>query len=373
MHADILHMKHMLNRELDELYVSMAIRAFALSVVGIFVPIYLLQIGLSVYSVILYYLVYVVTRFFFAAPAARLAARHGLKKMMFLSNALMAVYFVALRFANDVGIDVNYLAVLAGVAVTLFWTSYHIDFVKFSKKKYTGEELSMSNMLVSVSSFLGPFIGGASILIFGFNPVLIVAVILLVLSMLPLFFSKDTHDPYTFSMKNVIAGRPGREYAGHIGFGIEAFAGIFWVLIIFLTITDNLASLGFVASISLAFSLILSYISGKYSSKNPFRVLKIGAIALTLIWSIRLLVKDFFQLLVSDSLYGSSRPATDISYDTVTYQKARKKTAEYIVFREMMIPLGGIIIMSLLLLINDINYSIYFAIIGSLLLIAFRK
>src|SRR3989344_5948383 len=133
MHFHMNHYQHLLNRELDELYASMAMRSFALSIVGIFVPLYLLEIGLSVQGVITFFLIFAVTRAAFSVPSAGLAARYGLKKMMLASTVMMALYYFLLRFAT--GFDVNFLAVLSGIALTIFWTSYHIDFIKCSKKR----------------------------------------------------------------------------------------------------------------------------------------------------------------------------------------------------------------------------------------------
>ncbi|MBI2583866.1 MAG: MFS transporter [Candidatus Aenigmarchaeota archaeon] len=361
-----------MNRELDELYISMALRSFALSVVGVFVPLYLLGIGLSVSDVLIYFIIYSLARFAFSAPAAKLAARYGLKKMMFASTLMIALYFILLRFAPQYGLNVNILAVLSGLSLTLFWISYHIDFAKFSKKKYVGEELGIINIITSIASFVGPFLGGLVIVAFGFDLVFTFAVIVLVLSMIPLFLSKDTHQPFSLSLKNITSERTPGDYSANVGYGMEAFTGIIWIMIIFLSITNNLASIGLVASISLIFSLMLSYASGKYTSKNPYGVLRIGVLATMFSWIIRLLVKDFFQLVVADSFYGATRPSLNIPYDAISYRKARKRIAEYIVFREALIPLGFAVVLFVALIASNLSVGIYLAALGALLLYWFR-
>jgi len=48
-HHNFLHF--LKNRELNELYATMAIKSFSISLIGIFIPIYLLNLGYTLQSV----------------------------------------------------------------------------------------------------------------------------------------------------------------------------------------------------------------------------------------------------------------------------------------------------------------------------------
>jgi len=75
-HNHFLHFLH--NRELNELYASIALRSFALSMIGIFIPIYLLQEGYSLASVLIFFAVVTGIHAFGVFPAAKFSSRFDL-------------------------------------------------------------------------------------------------------------------------------------------------------------------------------------------------------------------------------------------------------------------------------------------------------
>ena len=110
------HEQHFLfgiNRELTELYASMAIRNFALSLIVIFEPIYLyLFFERSLPHTLIYFgLAALVTGL--AAPfGAKIVARIGIKHTMLLSVPFIFIYYIGLWQINTLGIFVYLLPLL---------------------------------------------------------------------------------------------------------------------------------------------------------------------------------------------------------------------------------------------------------------------
>ena len=90
-HHHIFHF--LINRELSELYASMAIKGFALSLIGIFIPIFFLEKGFSMMEVGYFYIIQFLLMIIFSACAAKFIERYGVKHSIFASIPLLALFY----------------------------------------------------------------------------------------------------------------------------------------------------------------------------------------------------------------------------------------------------------------------------------------
>jgi len=93
-HHSALHFLH--NKELNELYASIAIKSFAISLIGIFIPIYLLQIGYSLASVLIFFSTVASVHALMSFFAAKVAARVGLKHTILFSIPVLIAALLGL-------------------------------------------------------------------------------------------------------------------------------------------------------------------------------------------------------------------------------------------------------------------------------------
>src|SRR3989338_5103928 len=119
------------SRELNEMYVSIAIRAFALSLIGVFVPVYLYKIGYPLFSVFLFYAIQSFFQIIFSIPAAKFSSRYGIKHSMLISVPFLIVFFFLLYSIENVAIPLTLLALFGGISTSMFWVPYHIDLANF--------------------------------------------------------------------------------------------------------------------------------------------------------------------------------------------------------------------------------------------------
>ena len=69
--------KYLFNRELSEMYVSVAIKNLALSMAGIFVPLYLfIDLNYPLNKVLIFYMVYALVMLFTAPFAAKFISKY---------------------------------------------------------------------------------------------------------------------------------------------------------------------------------------------------------------------------------------------------------------------------------------------------------
>ncbi len=366
--------KFILNRELTELYASIALRFFALSMISIFLPIYLLkELNLSIYTVMYFFIVFSI---FFALSAfigAKIAARIGFKHIILLSVPFLIAHFLLLTLLPVVKIPLFLIAILGAFAAGLYWIGHHTDLTRFTKRRARGEEVGLAFFVMSLAALLGPFVGGMILTFYNFTILFIAVSLLLLVSTIPLFFSKEFYERTSFSSKEVFKVGSFKDALAFTGQGIEiGAAGILWPIFIFLILNEyfSLGLIGTLSGIIVAFS---SVIVGKLSDKKGKHFfIRIGAAALASLWFFRTLVKTVSHVYFV-SIFSFIGSIVSVPTDTKAYGKARKSkhVVEYLVFREVFINLGRVIILLFMLLFANYIAAFIFTGIAQALLFLF--
>lgn len=373
MHGYSYFLHFLRNRELDELYASVAIRSFAMSMINIFIPIYLLKLNYSLPSVLLFYAILNLVHALFVIPAAKISSKFGFKHSILFSIPLLLFFYILLYTLEMYQWPLYLLAIIFGINNSLFWVGYHTDFARFSKMKYRGEEIGFVKIFSSIFSVAGPLIGGLILAFTSFKFLYIIVSLLLFISAIPLFFSRDIHNPTNFSIKQIFTDQKIKDYLAFIGHGIESGVGAtIWPIFIFFSILNSFASLGFITTLSLFFSLIFMFIIGRFSDVRRRLVLRLGGIFNAIIWGIKTIVTTSFQVFVIDSFYGITRTMREVPFDALSYDKANKRNiVEFIVFREIVIQTGRVILFISMMFIADFVTGFIFGGGASLLYLLF--
>ena len=111
------HFHFLRNRELNELYTSIAIRAFAISLIGIFIPIFLYQLNYSFSQIFLFFGLIALFNLIFLFPSAKFASKYGLKHGMLLSIPFLIVFFLLLFSLDDFNWPLTFIAALVATII----------------------------------------------------------------------------------------------------------------------------------------------------------------------------------------------------------------------------------------------------------------
>lgn len=355
----------LLNKRLDkieELYLNLSLRAFAISMIAIFVPIYLLQLDYSLSSVLLFYMISSLTHGVLIFPSAIVSARFGFKHAIFLSTPFLILFYFLLYTITIYQWPLWILGVVLGINGALFWFGYHAYFSRFGDKKHRGEEISFARIFQLIAGASGPLVGGLLITLAGFKVLFAIVPMLLIVSCIPLFLSKDTYASGSLSFNRVFAGKKIRDYLAFIGYGIETGAGlIVWPIVAFFSILHSFTALGFIISLTLFFSFIATIIIGRYVDVRRRLILRVGALLNAVVWIARTFAKTSLHIVVTDSLYGVTRTAIGISFDALSYDKANKNDLlAAIAMREITIQIGGVILFASLAVIANLGIGLLF-------------
>lgn len=256
--------------EIAELYASRTLRVLAVSMVSVFIGIYLYQNNYSITFILLYFAAYFLHRAWLTIPFAYLIARIGPKHATLISNLLYVPALLLLVMLPDYGIwALVGCGFLQGMSVTLYDMAYLVDFSKVRHDEHAGKEIGYMHILDGIAKGASPMIGG--FIAYWINPqaTLFFAAAVFAIAALPLFFTPEpvkTHQRITFH------GLPwGKIYRGlraELAVGVDyASSSVIWSLFLALAVfsVDNnaiYAQIGVLSGITVLASVVAARLFG---------------------------------------------------------------------------------------------------------------
>lgn len=363
------------NQNLNKIYLAESLKNFGFSMINIFIPIYLLNLGYSLSQVALFYLVYSGLHFALAIPAGKLGAKFGFKYQILGSMPFYIIFFIMLFSLETIKISLYVLATTKAFAATFFWTGRHVLMAKFTDKGKRGSEISMNKIFKKILSLPGPLIGGYFLSFLNVHILLGVILIFLIFATIPFFFIKETKQKVKLNLRSIFKGFSRNEKIVLINRGIDDAMEIFvWPVYAFFYILNSYVILGAIKVISKLFSLISIYFSGKLFDKKGIKIVKWGGIASIIVWVGRFLTYNPLSVYIIDSFRGISHPfiATSITAECYELANSKHNLINFIVVREMLIHIGRVMLFGLVLVIGNLKLMLLMGIIYSLVYIKFN-
>lgn len=371
-HGQVGHFLHAYfgNKELDELYLADALRFLAGSLINIFIPIYLVQLGYDISQVALFFLAWAVSVAVFYFPSAYINHRFGIKKAIAL-GIITSFFFYLSLIQIEYGLYYILPAVIDGLSVALFWTGKQIFFSRVSKEENLGKNYSVFKSLAVFLGAVGPALGAFLIIQYSFDLLLVVAAAVLALAPFPLFLTKDEkYKKLDLRPRSLLREDPPRNGVVHLVWGFTTMAGLAWPLFIYFT-RQQISDVGIIASGAALVMVVLELYIGKLADKKPWPLFISGS------WNhaISYLIRPFLVSPVGlflGNLYGTvSGAAQGGAYDRFYYQKIKKakNALTFITAREMWLALGRSSFLLLFALIPNLSFGLVLAGAGSVLMI----
>jgi MFS family permease len=353
------HLHKIFNKELSELYASYTIRAFALALISIFIPVYLLKLGYPLSEVFLFYLLFDVFGLAMMFLATKLVEKIGLKHCMVLSSFLTIAMLLLLFGLKNFQIPLFIISIVFMIGSMFYWIPFHLDFCKSSDKKERGMEYAIVSSISSVFVATAPFVGALIINKYGFSPLYIIGCVLIFVAMIPLFFTKDLKEKHKLNFKNFLKSH--KKYAKYLiaESTLSRSALVVWPIYIYLTL-ESVMSLGIIQTamrfILAAIPLFIGPLIDR--SKNLF-VLKIGAYGNSVTFLIRGFLTTFFQIFVLNLFAGVFMAFRDTGFFVTFYNKANKVGAiRLVMLREFYLRIGrgGLMLILFILALKNSSY-----------------
>ncbi len=356
-----------LKRRLNEIYIVHSIEGFVFSLIGIFVPVYLLTLGYSISQVLIFYIIKHLAVCVFSFFVGHISSHFGLKHTMLMRFPIVLIFLIMLYSLDSIAFPLSLIALLGGFQTALYWVPLHSLFARSSNKNHMSSDVSKLYYFPKIASIIAPLIGGFIIIFFGFNTLFIIAMLFLIVSLIPLFYTSEIKPHVNFQVKE--GTKIFKKYPKYFfGVGVNHLGGmtesVIWPIFVYLTLA-NILSVGIVGTLLSIGTVLFTLIIGKFSDRFDRKsVIKIGAIFMILIWLSRVFASTEISIYVLTILAGFFTILILVPFTSITYNLAKGDNIdEFIVFREIPVAFGRVLIL-LLALVLVTKLELTFLLVG---------
>ncbi len=330
--------------ELSELYLSSMFRNLALSLIGIFVPIYLYEIGYSVPEIFLFLAISPLLRLAIDPITGKLIAKYGPKHILMSSYLFQVVSLLLLLTLPSADWPLVFIGLWWGLASSCFYLAYYVDFASINHVEKEGREIGHLTVLEKIGGALGPLVGGVVATFFGAQYTILASITIFVLAAIPLIFTKDLNMGIkAVEFKKAPFSRIKKHSLALVSFVVENVLSVtlwpFYVAVFIFT-EGTYAAVGTVVSASFFAAILSAMAIGSLVDKNRGgRLLKWGVVVNTTVHLTRPFAQGFLGVLgvnlVNDGVNAAYRmPFFKGWYDSIN--RNPKQRVGYIVIAEML-------------------------------------
>jgi len=342
-----------LHSEVNEIYISKGILQFAKSLIAIFVPIFLYKLGYSLTAIIVFYLIYNLTYALLVPLGTALAAKWGIRHMMLYAAPILIFFYYLLRFVDNSPIIFYLAPVVWGIYCMFFWPAYNIHLTKAIDPKRRASQIGLINVIIAATAAVAPFIGGVLFDNVSFDTIFWIAAALIVISVWPLFLSRETHHQINFKVvdlyRDLFSRKNVFDVMAWLGEGGEGELGFLaWSLLVFLAMTGDYQGLGMLTALSLAVTIVVSlYFGPRLDRIKDWRSFsKSTAILTGLSWILRGMSVKIWHFYATDIFGRGTDAALDLPFAATWLKKAgRDDTIRYVARRQLGYHYGAIVLL----------------------------
>lgn len=353
--------------ELAEIYISMTLRSFGFSAIGVFVPIYLYKSGVGLSSVLLFLFYFFALRLLVAPVAGRIVGRIGPKHGIAISNVLFIAFLSTLLTYEYMHWPLIFLSFMYTMANGMFFVAYHTDFSKIKHASHGGKELGWLYIFERVGSALGPVVGGLLAGFFDPQVTILFAITIIFASLIPLFL---TNEPVKVHQHITFKGFDWRSVTKSDGPALGSFnivnlthAALWPLFIGVFVFTDNTyEALGVIVGLSMLVSMISARLFGRLvDKKHGTALLKYGTWTTMLVNLSRIFAVSPASATIVSTLSEPTELASKMALVKAYYDESDSHEGYrivYIVTMEMVTSVGKSLFMlagwaAIVLLSND--------------------
>jgi MFS family permease len=337
MHLNRLLRMLMIKKELGEVYLNNMIESLAFSMISIFIPAYLLQLGFPLYAAIGFMAVLCTAQVLFSPVAGKIASYAGFKHTILYRAPVFISYLVLLIFIEAVP-SMFLVAAVGGISVALYWVPLHGVFVRHTDKIRSGRAAGNLIGLPHMMTILAPTAAAIILGVLGFTMLFMTSIALIFVSVIPLFLSSDYREKASsLSGKRFLMSRMFSFYFFMNGL---ASAGEFIIWAVFIYLRFGTLMLGLVASLTEVGIMLLAIFFGRISSRMSRRknMIRLGSLFYAMIWLARLFVSTPLEALTLSFLGGIATSLMWVPMYSLFCDFAKEKgLLDSVVFREVWI------------------------------------
>ncbi len=330
-----------LNSDVNEMYLAIALRTFFVSMISVFLPIFLFTHGLNLIEIVFFYLMKAILGIPLVILVQWALKRVSFAKSMFIS----ALSYISFLYVLNIDYSMlPLIALLSEFGDITFWVPFHYLFAHLTSKKSEGKSFGISRALLSFAPLISPLIAAFVIVNWGYTPLFLIASIGLILSIVPIILIKKHirikrpfHNTFDLSFRYFFEG---------IRLDTVFF---YWPILMFIVLGD-LTQIGQISSISsLIGGISMLVLGGINPDKRPI-IKRLGGYLHSISVFVRAFVNDLLSVGAVMSFAMVSNTMLISPYLVEFYEQFRNKDY-HLLTREINLRYGRIFVGLLLLVL----------------------
>ena len=171
--------------------------------VGLFIPIYLLELGNSISVVIAWLLMHHLSLLLGAFLAVYFSNIIGLVRCWYIRIVLVAILFAGFILLPNYPAILFILAFISGMEAAFFWIPYNILTVRKTEEATIGSSLAFMSNVGSAVGIIVPGIAALLIVSYGYVVLFITASIFILISIVPVLSLRHEKTNFQFKLKEI--------------------------------------------------------------------------------------------------------------------------------------------------------------------------
>ena len=346
-----------LQENLFGLTASLSIFGFANGMVGIFIPLVLIENGAEVWQVAVFYAVAALVKLCINYPVARYVIEsrgvHVALGLGYLAAIAQLAFLQGFVSSSNVWLLVG-AAIGMALTYSCIWISQHLHISTVMENSTKSSSVATMESINQVAGVAAPAIGGLIGGLFGPTWLLVAAALVLATSFIPLpmvgrLHQEHTADAERSSLRYSLSGAPKRDLFANFSFNIETVVGVL-VWPIFLAVqVGTYREIGYISTAAALVAVITLYIAGRRGDAGKDRrVLFEGALISSSINVVRLFASSTAALTAITAAYRGSLAYGQNAWVSNYYAHAKRRGAPYVMSMEIMCDVSHALLWSIL-------------------------
>jgi len=331
--------------------ISLTLRRFAFGLMGMFVPIYLLTIGLSLVEVVLFNIATSILRMAFLWPVTINIQKNGAHHTLAYSYITMSLFILSLYLAQFSSVGIILALFLVPLTSAAYWAARWDDLATIFGKKHMTEQMGNISILAILASVAAPIIGGMVADTAGPEYALLLTFAVLLLAITVIRRELKSEKPSSSKPKlDISFSSMIRDAVANIGSIFQGEVAVYmWPLFIYLTLS-TFTSVGIIIGIGTIASIGLIKVVSRFDDRGVYPVFNIGVLLKMVVHGLRALVITFNGFLATNIASDTANSFLEAPYVS-RYMKHAKEAGvtSYVFYFEMLGTIGAVVAWSLLL------------------------
>lgn len=301
--------KMQLKSKLAKYYCHTSIRYLGLELIYILLPVYLLILGFSITTALIWFLMQRVFQFLFVLCAVPIANRFGIKFSLLLGLVAEALFLLTIPLIGQSILILFLVAILHSFASSIYWTNELTMFMEISKKMHEGFERGVAETVASMASMASPLVGALILVGLGMSYLSVTAATILILSYLPLAFIGGLKFRIDMNLKNL--SKSIRKYRLKrktilqiLNRGMQSEV-IYTLWPIFLFVSGiQIIEIGIVGLLLGLASTLTPLLLGKFADLDHTKLMRLSTLGMLAVWLVAIFTKNSIILYLLSFLIG---------------------------------------------------------------------